>query len=87
MNEFNRYLLLLGNDQCSDFVEIPSILMEFFARDPRVLSSFAVHWKTGEKLSKSRIGEVIGVPKIRLIVQKFDNETFTQNSPYQLVVH
>lgn len=41
----------LSGTRCStDFVELPSVLMEYFLKDYRVLCQIASHYKTGEKL-------------------------------------
>merc|ERR1719450_67710 len=51
--------------RCStDFAEVPSTLMEYFASDPRVLSRVNKHYKSGEKLPESTIQKLCATKKI-----------------------
>lgn len=45
-----RYRSLSGTSVPRDFVELPSQIMENWARSPEVLARYARHWQTGEPL-------------------------------------
>ncbi|SMN18844.1 similar to Saccharomyces cerevisiae YKL134C OCT1 Mitochondrial intermediate peptidase [Maudiozyma saulgeensis] len=51
----------------TDFVELPSILMEHFARDPRVLRNIGIHYITGKTIPEE------------LLVKHLEDNKFLQN--------
>lgn len=65
---------LSGTRCLTDFVELPSVLMESFSRDPRVLCRIAKHYETDQPLSE----EVLKQHQSRRVILD-ECETFMQS--------
>lgn len=57
-------LQVVSGTRCpTDFAELPSVLMEYFASDPAVLGLFARHWETGAPLPYKMVEDALLMQK------------------------
>jgi peptidyl-dipeptidase Dcp len=53
-----KYPMLSGTSVPRDFVELPSQLNEHWASQPEVFASYAVHYKTGERMPADLVAKI-----------------------------
>lgn len=59
-----KYQHVTGTRCSTDFAEVPSTLMEYFAADSRVLHDISHHYQTGEKLPMETLEKYIASRKV-----------------------
>lgn len=67
-----RYQHVTGTRAATDIVEVPSILMEHYARDPAVLSKFGRHFLSGKQLPDEALN---GLCQSRCLFESLEVQT------------
>ncbi len=59
-----KYQHVTGTRCSTDFAEVPSTLMEYFASDPRVLHEMSHHYQSGEKLPTNTLEKYVASRRV-----------------------
>ena len=59
-----KYQHVTGTRTATDFAEVPSTLMEYFASDPRVLHEMSNHFQSGQKLPMEVLHKFVTARKV-----------------------
>lgn len=78
------YPMISGTSVARDFVELPSQLYEHWLSEPEVLSRFATHYKTGEKMPQELLEKLLAAANFN---QGFATVEYTASALIDLELH
>lgn len=78
------YPMISGTSVARDFVELPSQLYEHWLSEPEVLSKFATHYKTGEKMPTDLLDKLLAAANFN---QGFATVEYTASALIDLELH
>lgn len=78
------YPMISGTSVARDFVELPSQLYEHWLSEPEVLSKFATHYRTGEKMPTDLLDKLLAAANFN---QGFATVEYTASALIDLELH
>ncbi|CTQ62516.1 M3 family metallopeptidase [Roseibium album] len=78
------YPMISGTSVARDFVELPSQLYEHWLSEPEVLSKFATHYKTGDKMPTDLLDKLLAAANFN---QGFATVEYTASALIDLELH
>ncbi|WP_029066040.1 M3 family metallopeptidase [Labrenzia sp. DG1229] len=78
------YPMISGTSVARDFVELPSQLYEHWLSEPEVLSKFATHYRTGEKMPTDMLDKLLAAANFN---QGFATVEYTASALIDLELH